>query len=679
MEKTDMIRMATFLYSEKEGIRKKTTVLKRIVEAVFLEFDNSIMDITEIHNNILDVMEMFVAEDEIFQIIEKNQKYFVKVSEDRIIKYALQPSRYARLKENEKKNIGDYIEEFVEMNEYQNSAKDIIYRYIYYIFRKNIEDFSTIIGGKMEGDSGLDSDFEVEEQKIIKSFLEWNDNDKNEAILALMGCSLEYSMLTSDASKLYGTRLGNIFSNKILYIDTNIIYYCLGINGEEYKKANDLLLDKCLKAKEKLRITKITELEFTNTLNHYINEIKRYESESLSRINYKKYICKEDIYLFYLEWKNGRKHYNEPEYFKKFLESEYREWIKKYKIEVDKNVPYDEDDQKNAVIINAYTEEIMYKGTINYDAINIFWIESLRKNDDVMTGFAEEKYFILSPHRALKKWDMKRKLGLPVIVTPELWSLLLCRFISRSEDDFKSYINYINIKVPEEDIVINNKQFYIVIKAIEEVTEEINQQESIIDVLVEEQFAYLQMDELSEALSNEEINEEIYNKTKDKAESFLADKVASMEQELGKVNAQVVELQEQARKNLSGEEEKIKEVVIKEQEKVADVYAREKLRNRTILYMTGAVVLTGVLIWQIVDFFILKNASALCWNIVSELVKDTELSGNVTDVFIGICSLICTSIVFVVDKKALEILLNDDVKQKYLDKKKGKFIRKTEK
>ena len=82
-------------------------------------------------------------------------------------------------------------------------------------------------------------------------------------------------MLTSDTTKLYGTRLGNIFSSKILYIDTNIIYYCLGINGEEYKKANELLLDKCLKAKEKLRITKITELEFANTLNHYIEEIKK--------------------------------------------------------------------------------------------------------------------------------------------------------------------------------------------------------------------------------------------------------------------------------------------------------------------------------------------------------------------------------------------------------------------
>lgn len=53
MEKTDLIRLAAFLYSEKEGIKKKTTVLKRIIEAVFLKYENRAMDISEMHNNIL--------------------------------------------------------------------------------------------------------------------------------------------------------------------------------------------------------------------------------------------------------------------------------------------------------------------------------------------------------------------------------------------------------------------------------------------------------------------------------------------------------------------------------------------------------------------------------------------------------------------------------------------------
>lgn len=672
MEKTDLIRLAAFLYSEKEGIKKKTTVLKRIIEAVFLKYENRAMDISEIHNNILNVMEMFVAEEEIMQIVEnkKNQKIFLQCIEEKKIKYVLQASRYAKLKSSVKKNIEDYIEEFVEMKEYQSSIKDIIYRYIYYVFKRNIEDFSIIIGGKMEGDIGLENSFNVEEQKIIKEFLEWNNDEKNEAILALMGCSLEYSMLTSDTTKLYGTRLGNIFSSKILYIDTNIIYYCLGINGEEYKKANELLLDKCLKAKEKLRITKITELEFANTLNHYIEEIKRFESKSLSRINYRKYISREDIYLFYLEWKNTRKRYNDPECFRKYLETKYREWIKKYQIEVDKEVPYDEENTKDAEVIKAYTEEIMYKGKINYDALNVFWVECLRKKEDALIGFAEEKYFILSPHKALKKWDMDRKIGLPLVVTPELWSLLLCRFISRSEDDFKSYINYINIKVSDEEEIINNKQFYIILKAIEEVTEELMQQESIIDVLVEEKFGYLQKEEDSEELSCEDI----YNKTKVEAERFLAERVVSLEHQLGEMNSQLDCLQDQARKNSVEEDEKINEIVNQEHDRAANVYAREKFRNKAVLSVIGATALTGVLVWQILDFFVLKNGSALCWTIVTDLVKDTELIDNKTDIFMGLGACICTGIVCVVDKKVIDFLFDDEVQEKYINKVKRKFI-----
>lgn len=132
MEKTDIIRLATFLYSEKEGIKKKTTVLKRVVEAIFIEFDNKTMDIQEIHNNILSTMEIFIAEEEINQILEnkKNQKVFTQVIEERKIKYSLQEARYSKLKACEKKNIQNYIEEFVLINEYQNVVKDIIYRYI---------------------------------------------------------------------------------------------------------------------------------------------------------------------------------------------------------------------------------------------------------------------------------------------------------------------------------------------------------------------------------------------------------------------------------------------------------------------------------------------------------------------------------------------------------------------
>jgi len=111
-----------------------------------------------------------------------------------------------------------------------------------------------------------------------------------------------------------------------------------------------------------------------------------------------------------------------------------------------------------------------------------------------------------------------------------------------------------------------------------------------------------------------------------------------------------------------------------EQDRAANVYATEKYRNKAVLSVIGAVALTGVLVWQILDFFVLKNGSALCWTIVTDLVKDTELIDNKTDVFMGLGACICMGIVCVVDKKVINFLFDDEVKERYINKVKRKFI-----
>lgn len=308
MKDTNVIRIAMLLYSESEGMKKKSTVLRRVIEAVFVELGNVELSQNEIQAKANELFNIYISEEEINEIVEngKSRNYFSKTSVDREVKYSVDTKRLRRLEDNTKRNIEEYINDFITINEYSEEIKEIIYRYIYYLFKRNIEDFSKILGGKMQVDENLEQNFTPDNLKVIKEFIEWDDAEKNEAILALMGCSLEYSMLTSDDSCLYGTRLGSIFSNKVIYIDTNIIYYCLGVNGDEFRNANEMLLDKCMKAKEQLRITKITELEFINTLEHYIDEIKKYESPSLTRLNYSRYIHNKDVYLFYLEWRKKK-------------------------------------------------------------------------------------------------------------------------------------------------------------------------------------------------------------------------------------------------------------------------------------------------------------------------------------------------------------------------------------
>lgn len=663
MKNPNVIRMATLLYCETEGIKKKCTILRKVIESVFKELENIELNISELQEQIQSILNIYVSNDELNEVLEKGRtrNYFIRTSSDTEIKYRLDPKRYQRLSETRQKNIEEYINDFITQYDYDNTIKDILYKYIYFLFKRNIVDYSKILGGKILVEENLEQDFTSDDLNYIKQFIEWDNPEKNEAILALMGCSLEYSMLVSNTDYLYGTRLGNIFSNKILYIDTNIIYYCLGVNGEDYKKANEMVLDKCKIAKQQLRITEATETEFTNTLKHYVEEIKKYESGLVKRI-YCKYIKNKDVYLFYLEWKKTRKKYDTPEYFQRYMINQYAEWIKRYKVFVDRNAPYDKEDQIATETITTYSEEIPYKGSINYDAINMYWIECLRKKEGLVSGFSEEQYFILSPHKSLKKWDYDRKPTVPTIVSPELWMMLLTRFVTRSDNDYKSFINFINIKAPEEDR-INNKEFFVILQAVEEITDDIEQQNSIIDVLVEEKFSYLDKE------NNSDITlDEIHDLTQEKGRKILSNRIDTLEHTVTQLNETITNIEETSRIQASSYELQLESAITEERKKAAELFAKDKLFRNNILLVLSIICLTGIVIWQIIDFFILKNCNNLFWNITCKLVAQTPLADETNNIFIGLGGLICSVCVGTFDVWAIKRLINTDHKAQRKDK-----------
>jgi hypothetical protein len=618
--KSNIFRIAMILYSETDGIKNKKVIIKKVVEATFLEMDNILLSIREIVSNINELYKMSILEDEVIEILEssKNKNHFNKEVENKNIKYQLEDKRFEKLKERGSKNIGEFIEEYVTNNELDETIKEAIYKYLYIVFQTGIEELESVLTGKCVVLDDVNYEFSQEEAKHINMFLQWDNNDKNIALMALLGYSLEYSMLTCNVESLYGNRLGEAFSNKKLYIDTNIIYYCLGVNGEEYKEANEALLNLCKDCKEKLYISSVTETEFKNTLKHYINEIKKHESPTVNSIRYNKYMDNNDIYLFYLNWKKSRKKFNEPNYFEKYILTEYAKWLRKYDVKIDNKMPFDASEPK----IEQYSQEIQYKGTINYDALNILWIEKKRKKKG-QTGFSfsDAQYFLLSPHRALQRWDMKRRDEIQVVVSPKTWMLLLRKFTSRSRNDYLSFINFINIKVPSEN-VINNKTFYMIVQAVGEVTSDIQQQESIIDVLVEEKFAYLTKNDDSEELSAEEIQD----KTRDKATEILQKEVKELRKEVDILKDSKTRLTEGNEQNYLELQTAKDEIKRREEENQKLTNNNEKLIQQNIKFrlkikrVIHSFIVAGIalfVLWQILDIFIWKNEN----NIYISFVK----------------------------------------------------------
>lgn len=105
--------------------------------------------------------------------------------------------------------------------------------------------------------------------------------------------------------------------NKTIYLDTNIIFRAIGINGPDRKKIIDAFLKKCKDANLKLVILDCTEKEFKDTIAYHIDKIYR---NPRGEINSGLYLELSDynIYVFYNEWSIGHRGLN-LKYFKDYL------------------------------------------------------------------------------------------------------------------------------------------------------------------------------------------------------------------------------------------------------------------------------------------------------------------------------------------------------------------------
>ncbi len=671
-----VFRVAALVYAETGGITKKSAVIRKLIQAAYVDTNNKPMSISELVQNISKLYDIDISKDEIIGVLDGkySDRYFQEVAEGRNIKYVLTDKRFENLLQVDKKNIGEFIEQFISLKGFDESVKDAIYQYLYYVLQNNIQEFESVLNNEHTFSVLPIKGLTEEKENAIRDFMEWENAEKNKALLAFMGYALEYVMLTSDSKGMYGTHLGEIFSNKKLSLDTNILYYCIGVNGEEFQNANELLLKKCNQCGANLFITQETDDEFKNTLNHYVEEIRKYESHSIHR--YWHYIKSRDMYAFYLEWKRERKNYNNPDYFRQYILTEYHQLLRTYKIQLEKKSPYGKQDQESMDVLERYCQEISYKGTKNYDAHNILWVEKRREGDLIHHGssFADTAYFFMSPHRDLRRWDCNRHNDVPVVIAPDIWLLLMNRFIARSNDDYKSFISFINIKPAEP--IINNKEFYMIVQAVETVTQDIDQQDYVIDTIVNQKFKYL-----GDSKDNVELTaNEIQSKTVDEATNILQEKLKEME---GRV-AQL-ESNNQQKQDLHGQELAIKDQQNYEQLKEKDQEIQKSnernemlvnklvdhsLLRRRVFFGLILIGVNGFLIWQIVDIFVNKAAVPVSVAITEKVIENTVFANKpVYEILIWVATLI----IVVIDYNLSKIFWNKDTIKSFREDKKEKL------
>ena len=150
-------------------------------------------------------------------------------------------------------------------------------------------------------------------------------------------------------------------------------------------------------------------------------------------------------------------------------------------------------------------------GSATIDAENILWIEMKRENK--VQNIFDTKYFFISSDQSLRRWDYQREDKTPIVLLPSQWMSILLRYLNRTEDDFKSFVSFLNLK--NSEVLINSEKLHIVLAGIAEMTTSIEQQRFILNNLVENKFNSV----VSRSMSNEQIFENAKKYAKSKLEN----------------------------------------------------------------------------------------------------------------------------------------------------------------
>lgn len=606
MDIKSITRTAAIMYADSTMTNRTTNTIKRkFIESAYVNNNNAQMTLYELANRIHEEMGLLFSEDEIKPIV-KDSEIFIEVlsksSED--IKYNLQEKRYSTLSSKPVDEIDQVIDTFFSVEEgavslTKGAFKELIYRYLHSVLNTNIAAYSQFIkNSKQTPIPRLNSEqFEDNEIDVINEFIKWDNEDKNKAIFKLVNYCIEYAVVVNNSSE---DVLSKSLRTKVFYLDNALIYRALGINGETRKKRTLSFLKKCKESGQKFVISKYTRMEFFNTIEFHLNQLN--SSTPFGRINphvFKRYANGDGFYQFYHEWRNGRINYG-FDVFKTHIHTLYKGLVKKYDILEDFKVPFNENDEPE--IIDTYKEEIKSIKKIHkdephlMDARNMYWLECARNGNCI--DIASTKYYFVTSDQKLQLWDSKHSVNQPLTLLPSQWMGLILKYVSRSSDDYKSFISFMNL--PKDNSSISEDELQSVMAGISEMTEEFSRQESIIEDMVEIKFGDIlkgNIQENAKAFAKNRLEKDFAEQMAKKEEEtiqLLADKDAEKQIEkeelMRKLDERMAQIEETAKKHTAQMErehktEKLKDILkeigsLESRKKKAENYAWDKLSRK---------------------------------------------------------------------------------------------------
>lgn len=405
MKDTEIFRLATILYADNNYEVSSKTILRKIIESVFLAENNKIIGIHSLIDKIKHKYVLDFTEEEVKDIIKDTDYFITSNCKVEGVKISLNGKRLNNIKEKiSAKNLDFFIGVFHKENSAYSldELKKLLYSFLYNVFQNNVLSFGKLIDPlfKVEDLQNInDYNLKDKEIEVINKFLNWDNDEKNKIIYNISLLSVEYCLITNKKGDSF--RLDSL-KNKNFFLDTNIIFRAIGINGEDRQKRTITFLEKFKEANENLFISKFTEEEINKTLEYYLNEIQKNNTPRVQSNIFIEYSRINDFISFYHKWRRTKINDN-INLFKGHIMTLISDLKSKFNIQNDFTEYFDEEDDSIQDKIFDKSSEINTFKSINkisnlnthiVDAKNIILIEHLRKNSSI--NIFDCKYFLIS-------------------------------------------------------------------------------------------------------------------------------------------------------------------------------------------------------------------------------------------------------------------------------------------
>lgn len=470
MNETNLLRLA--LVIKAGNTQTFNSSLVKLVQMVLYESSDYCLNVDNIRKQIAEDYELEFTNDEIFKAIKSKDSGINRIEETRTISfksnecqekeilYELNVEIINKFKINETKNsyksiIRNFIEVHKIMNNTPQEIEEILNKFLYYVFNSNKKTLLLLFNN--EKAKILNSStiiFTEEEKRLINDFLNWEDNSKNSFIYDAISYSVDYCMLT--IKKDYSS-YRHLFNGKVFYLDANVILRMAGINNDERKSVTNSFIKKCKDNGIKINYTNITYLEIISTIKNQVNSLKSFYNgkRPVATKHFQTFSSPYDnldfIKLYDKWWKQPGTNYNDYSGFEKYIIKEIDIILQDFK-KVD-YISYANTDKSTFQGLVESLKEYKSKNRASFsdkslaiDINNYLYIYKLRESKNG-TSFMDISDYFITTDGNLYEWGKEiLPSTIPVAVLPSVWHSLLLKFKGRTDNDYKAFTLFLNLR-----------------------------------------------------------------------------------------------------------------------------------------------------------------------------------------------------------------------------------------